>query len=200
VESESFYQILVQGRFWSNHECILVTGKGMPDVATRACVFALHNELDLPVYGIADCNPFGAGILFCYQNGYENRFGVTLRWLGLRPSQVVHFLETQLASKTLYSKLPSSQYPTLFTEMLQEVTYLDRQKVIKQFLKKGRAHPFVANSVARAKEIEDMLRVKVDLEGLRFFGTKFCIEFFGNILEHAMQENATNELSWKDAI
>jgi DNA topoisomerase VI subunit A len=134
VESESFYQHLVQGKFWLNYKCILVAGKGFPDVATRACVFALHNELHLPVYGIADCNPFGAHILYTYQNGYENQFGVPLRWLGLRPSQVERFLGTQFVLETINGKLTSTQYP--IAGMFKEVSDRDRQKVIKFFFGK----------------------------------------------------------------
>jgi hypothetical protein len=35
VESESFYHQLVQDGFWLNYNCILVTGKGIPDIATQ---------------------------------------------------------------------------------------------------------------------------------------------------------------------
>jgi hypothetical protein len=50
---------------------------------TQACVFALHKELRLPVYGLVDCNPYGIQVLNCYQNGYENKYGVPIQWLGL---------------------------------------------------------------------------------------------------------------------
>jgi Type IIB DNA topoisomerase len=208
VESESFYQILVQGGFSLNYKCILVTAKGMPDVATRACVYALHMECNLPVYGIADCNPFGAGILYCYQNGYENQYCVPLQWLGLRPSQVERLLEPQFILKAIYGELPSTQYQGLFAQMFQEVSDRDNQKVIEYFLSKKKAHPFVtnsetnseANSEARAEEIEDMLQVKMELEALCCFGRDFCSKFFGFLLEKAKQENASNEWSWKHAI
>jgi hypothetical protein len=28
----------------------------MPDIATQACVFSLHKTLDLPLYGLVDCD------------------------------------------------------------------------------------------------------------------------------------------------
>lgn len=38
---------------------ILVTGKGFPDVATRACVHALSKAMPyLQIYGLSDCNPY----------------------------------------------------------------------------------------------------------------------------------------------
>jgi DNA topoisomerase VI subunit A len=58
VESESFYHQLVQYEFWLNFNCILVTGKGIPEVATQACVYALHKGLHLPVHGLVDYNPY----------------------------------------------------------------------------------------------------------------------------------------------
>jgi DNA topoisomerase VI subunit A len=50
--------------------CVLVTGCGMPDFATRAFVAQLSRQLALPVLGLADLNPFGLGIMACYRCGH----------------------------------------------------------------------------------------------------------------------------------
>ena len=99
VEKEGIYQRLVQDEFWRQHHCILVTGKGFPDLATRACVHALHRQLRVPVRGLADCDPFGVLVLHCYAHGSDRDGGsggngsgyrVPMEWIGLRPSQVRH--------------------------------------------------------------------------------------------------------------
>ncbi len=47
--------------------CILVTGKGFPDLATRALVHTLYNELKIPVLGLCDGNPYGISVLALYR-------------------------------------------------------------------------------------------------------------------------------------
>jgi DNA topoisomerase VI subunit A len=205
VESESFYQILVQDRFWFDHECILVTGKGFPDAATRACVFALHKYLRLPVYGLTDCNPYGIHVLHTYQNGYQNKYGVPVQWLGLRPSQVKRFLEPKVIVRILYPGLPEDEFPALQQDVFQEKTYRDLQ-MLKIFLKKDCTHPFIATreasrAEARVKEIRKMLLVKVELEALCSLGSDFCSSFLGILLERAkLKKDPTEEWNWKDII
>lgn len=79
VEKDGIYQRLVQDGFWEHHNCILITGKGFPDHATRAAVEDIRLTLDIPVFGIADCDPYGVHVLRTYQVPQ-------MRWLGLRPS------------------------------------------------------------------------------------------------------------------
>ncbi len=95
VEKECIFQRLAEDGFFKSHPCILVTAKGMPDIATRAFVWRLHTELRLPVLGLSDWNPYGLGIMLAYKAGSESRgcegnaFNVPLRWLGL------HFAHAQ---------------------------------------------------------------------------------------------------------
>jgi hypothetical protein len=66
----------------------------------------------------------------------------------------------------------------------------------------------ITNSVARAKEIEDMLRVKVELEALHCFGNDFSNILFGyllqnaeqDLLQNAEQEKDLDESTWEDVI
>lgn len=70
IEKEGIYKRLVEDGVWHKHNCILITGKGFPDWATRACVHALHTKWPhLPVYGLADCDPYGIAVLQCYARG-----------------------------------------------------------------------------------------------------------------------------------
>lgn len=57
VEKDAIFARLAEDRIWDSTPCVLVTGCGVPDVATRALVRLLHNSLNIPVYGLFDCNP-----------------------------------------------------------------------------------------------------------------------------------------------
>jgi meiotic recombination protein SPO11 len=168
VEKEGIYQRLVQDGFCHQHNCILVTGKGFPDFATRACVRALQRQWQLPVYGLADCDPFGVAVLHCYG------LGPHMQWLGLRPSQV-DYLSSQARADGATSVLPAAVF--------QELTDLDRKR-LEQFCQED--HPFVVEQhPSRLDELERMRSKKVELEALHWLGMQFCAEFIGQLLEHA---------------
>jgi DNA topoisomerase VI subunit A len=97
VEDDGVFGALVQAGF--HQHCVLLTGCGMPDIASRACLHRIATEFDtLPVYGVADCNPAGVGIVLAYKLGSANLgtesllYAVPrLQWLCLRISQATHF-------------------------------------------------------------------------------------------------------------
>jgi hypothetical protein len=60
---------LSEDSFWKRYPCIIVTGRGFPDLATRALVHQVSTRFKLPVFGIADCNPFGLALLLTYKFG-----------------------------------------------------------------------------------------------------------------------------------
>jgi meiotic recombination protein SPO11 len=70
---------------------ILVTAKGVPDVATRCFLAAVHSALPhLPLLGLVDWNPSGVGILCLYKYGSRRmaesaRYALPdLQWVGVR--------------------------------------------------------------------------------------------------------------------
>ena len=70
--------------------CLLLTGKGYPDVATRRMLSRLSEELRLPAYALMDGDPHGADIARTYRFGSagmahdrERLAAPHLRWLGL---------------------------------------------------------------------------------------------------------------------
>ena len=165
IEKEGVYNRLSEDRFYDRYPSILVTGKGFPDLATRALVHALHTELQLPVYGLCDCNPYGIGVLQTYRKGSArmgldgtDRYGVPIQWIGLRPSQV----------HAMRSDLPSNVF--------QSLTELDRKKIGRlgeegsSFLSgdgitaKSRLHR------RRELALMDETGVKVELESLHWLG------------------------------
>jgi meiotic recombination protein SPO11 len=94
IEKEGIFLHLLAARIFEKFPCILVTGKGYPDIATRALVWSLHKELHLPVVGLCDYNPYGIHVLGTYyfsnRSGIDggSRYSVPIQWLGLRPSHI----------------------------------------------------------------------------------------------------------------
>ncbi|KAG4213943.1 hypothetical protein ERO13_A01G090600v2 [Gossypium hirsutum] len=93
VEKESVFQRLENDKFCSKNRCIVITGRGYPDVPTRRFLRLLVDKLGLPVYCLVDCDPYGFDILATYRFGsmqmaYDAKFlrVPQIQWLGAFPS------------------------------------------------------------------------------------------------------------------
>lgn len=174
IEKEGVYNRLSEDRFFERYPCILVTGKGFPDLASRAMVHRMEQELDLPVYGLADCNPFGVGVLHTYERGSArlgvdggDRYSVGLRWIGLKPSNLQDELEGQL---------PRDVY--------QRLTEVDERRLEKLC---SETHPFHNNhrdGEERLDELELMQAngYKVELEAMHWLGMDYISNWLEEIL------------------
>ncbi|KAL6999125.1 hypothetical protein U1Q18_000288 [Sarracenia purpurea var. burkii] len=93
VEKESVFQRLANDQFCDRNRCIVITGRGYPDVPTRRFLRLLIEKLSLPAYCLVDCDPYGFDILTTYRFGsmqmaYDAKFLRVheIRWLGAFPS------------------------------------------------------------------------------------------------------------------
>lgn len=104
VEKEATFRSIASSSLWDTISTsgIIVTGKGYPDLATRALLHCLcsaspqNGFLSPPVFGLADCDPDGLAILCTYRNGsaamaHENHDLIVpqLQWLGLHIDQMM---------------------------------------------------------------------------------------------------------------
>jgi meiotic recombination protein SPO11 len=187
IEKEGIYTRLSEDKFFQQYPCILVTGKGFPDIATRRWVQHLQRVLNLPVYGLCDGNPYGISVLHTYQ--YDQKSGVAyaassqgrrgkastfhIKWLGLRPSQL-----EDLA-------LP----PSVF----QQLTDLDK-KCLESLMNETHIFHQLGNSELRIQELEDLESGgrKVELEALNWLGMDFLCQWLKNILEQHDEEVASD--------
>ncbi|MEM4661009.1 MAG: DNA topoisomerase IV subunit A, partial [Thermosphaera sp.] len=69
VEKDAVFQQLHRYGFWKKNKAILVTSAGQPDRATRRFVRRLNEELKLPVYILADSDPYGFYIYSVFKIG-----------------------------------------------------------------------------------------------------------------------------------
>lgn len=174
IEKEGVYNRLSEDRFFERHPCILVTGKGFPDLASRALVHRMQQELQLPVYGLCDCNPFGLGVLHTYERGSErrgvdggDRYSVAMRWVGLKPSYIQDELQGELPR-----------------DVFQRLTTVDERRLAKLCQE---VHPFHNNHVdgeERLEEVELMQSngYKVELEAMHWLGMDYMSEWLAEML------------------
>jgi DNA topoisomerase-6 subunit A len=69
VEKDAIFQRLNDYEYWKKNKCLLITGKGQADRATRRMVRRLSEDWDLPVYVLTDADPFGWYIYSTYRAG-----------------------------------------------------------------------------------------------------------------------------------
>ncbi|KAK2574378.1 Meiotic recombination protein SPO11 [Acropora cervicornis] len=96
IEKEASFQRLLDDNILQKlHPCIVVTGKGFPDVNTRMMVHRLWCTLQIPVLGLVDADPHGVEILSVYKFGSKalsfdshNLTVPIIKWLGVLPSDI----------------------------------------------------------------------------------------------------------------
>ena len=203
IEKEGIYNRLAEDRFHEKHPCILICGKGFPDLATRAMVAYLHKKLELPVWGLCDCNPFGIMVLHTYFRGSAKRgqsdggskFSVPIQWIGLRPSQV-EALQNNFSSSTS-SDVPSSRRRTqpsllplssnpLPEQVFQKLTEQDEKRLQRTLMSNEHEWTEIGDSEKRWEELEMMLDngYKMELEALQWLGMDYITDWVGAIFDY----------------
>jgi DNA topoisomerase-6 subunit A len=69
VEKDAIFQRLNDYEYWRKNKCLLITGKGQADRATRRMVRRLSEDWNLPIYVLTDADPFGWYIYSTYRAG-----------------------------------------------------------------------------------------------------------------------------------
>lgn len=98
IEKDAVFQDLAEDKFFNYIPCVLVTASGQPDMATRMFIKRLYQELQIPILGFLDADPYGLDILRVYSIGskalsFESiELAVPdIRWLGLLPSDIEEY-------------------------------------------------------------------------------------------------------------
>ncbi|KAI4790387.1 DNA topoisomerase IV, alpha subunit [Aureobasidium sp. EXF-8846] len=113
VEKEAAYQSIISSEDWQEMmwHAVIVTGKGYPDIATRAMARFMtvaspqNGFAEPPVFGLMDYDPDGLAILHTYKHGSkkmsEENAGLVIpriRWMGLQSRAITdkdHTHQTQ---------------------------------------------------------------------------------------------------------
>ncbi|KAI5275893.1 DNA topoisomerase IV, alpha subunit [Aureobasidium subglaciale] len=103
IEKEATFHSVISSEVWEEMmwHAVLVTGKGYPDIATRAMTRFMsaatprNGFAEPPVFGLVDYDPDGMAILHTYKHGSKNMSEEnatlvvpTIRWMGLRSRDI----------------------------------------------------------------------------------------------------------------
>ncbi len=162
VEKDAAFMSLSEAKIYDRYPCILMTGIGSPDIATRMMLRRIVEETGIPVFAIMDADPYGLEILRSYTFGskalgYETPWLVTqnIYWLGLRPEDMQNY------------KIPKEVYIPL--------TDADRKKG-KELLDEI----WLQNKPKWAEQLKLMLRsgVKAEIQALASKGFEYMTETY----------------------
>ncbi|EDV23061.1 uncharacterized protein TRIADDRAFT_57943 [Trichoplax adhaerens] len=111
VEKEAIFQRLLDGNIKDKlNSCIVITGKGYPDMSTRLMIRFLWDALKLPTFVLTDADPYGLEIFCVYKYGSkemsfeaENLCFPLIKWLGVLPSEFNKYTNDKIPiSKTIF--------------------------------------------------------------------------------------------------
>ncbi|XP_022203440.2 meiotic recombination protein SPO11 isoform X2 [Nilaparvata lugens] len=113
--------------------CILITGRGFPDLNTRHMLRVLWKKLEIPVFALVDCDPHGIEIMLVYRFGSlsQSQFGEILavpsmKWLGVQPRDVIDLhipsIPLTIEEKRNLEVMCDRQYLKSNPQLLLEIT------------------------------------------------------------------------------
>eukprot|EP00466_Bigelowiella_natans_P017188 jgi/Bigna1/43146/e_gw1.73.16.1 len=162
VEKDAAFQRLAEDRFYNTYPCIIITAKGQPDVATRHFLKKIKTELNIPVLGLVDADPYGLKILSVYMSGsknmsYDSAHLTTpdIKWLGIRPTDLDKYGIPEQC------RLSMTEHDI---------------KTGKQLLKED----FIKKNPEWFKELEHMVRTKekAEIQALSSFGFQYLTQVY----------------------
>jgi len=162
VEKDAAFMRLAEDRFYNSYPCVIITGKGQPDVATRLFVKRVREALNIPVLCLVDADPYGLKILSVYMSGsknlsYDSASLTTpdIKWLGVRPSDLDRYNIPQQC------RLPMSEHDI---------------KTGKELLEED----FIKKNPAWHRELEMMVRTKekAEIQALSTFGFQYLSQVY----------------------
>jgi len=200
IEKETVYHRLVE-EISSNrsgttnilHTCIFITGKGYPDVATRACLSSIAQSIpNLPVVGFCDCNPFGIHVLHTFQTGgaadalnVEERTLLAtpqLEWIGLYPSDLAS-LEEELPRSVLQQM--TARDVSKLNSLLE--IYAEEGEVADEDNDDEHCHDG-ASRILQELNTMQQLGYKAELEALHWLGMDHLTDWFKDTLTEYLNE------------
>lgn len=162
VEKDAAFMRLAEDRFYQQYPCIIVTGKGQPDLSTRLFLKLITTKLKIPILGLFDSDPYGLKIMSVYMSGskamsYDSEALATsdIKWLGVRPSDLDRY------------KIPE--------QCRLDMTQADidmGEKLLKE--------EFIQKNPEWMKELQLMLKMKkkAEIQALSSFGFQYLTETY----------------------
>ncbi|XP_060602470.1 meiotic recombination protein SPO11-like isoform X2 [Ruditapes philippinarum] len=138
VEKDATFQKLLQNKVCEKlNPCIIITGKGFPDMNTRMLLKILWDNFSIPILVLVDADPHGIEIMTVYKFGSkalsfesEHLAVPCIKWLGILPSDISRLgvpekslialsKADKVKGEEILSRPYISQYPQWKTEIEQ---------------------------------------------------------------------------------
>ena len=162
VEKDAALIRLIEEDFHKKNKCILITGKGQPDIATRRLIRRLHKEQNLPVYVLTDSDSYGMQICSSYKRG-----------------------SISLSFESAYLAVPKAKFLGLLPSDLDkfEVPKAARLDMTEWDMKKAKnmlAYPWIRDNKKWRRELELMIerKEKAELQALAKHGITFMTDTY----------------------
>ncbi|XP_043945993.1 meiotic recombination protein SPO11 [Protopterus annectens] len=157
VEKDATFQRLLDDDFCNKlSPCIMITGKGVPDLNTRLMVKKLWDTFQTPVFTLVDADPHGIEIMCIYKYGSASMSFEShslsvpaVRWLGLLPSDIGRLNITEDVL------IPLSKHDQSKLASLQQRPYIACQPLWKKEME------IMSNSMKKA-EIQALTAISSD--------------------------------------
>lgn len=163
VEKDAVFQRLLDEGFCETmRPCIIITGKGFPDMNTRMLLNRLWKEFSPRFFILVDADPYGIEIMSVYKYGSRSlSFEAPMltvpdmEWMGVLPSDI--------------------QRLRLRNDSLIELKSSDRSKILDIL-----ARPYVLKSQLLYKELNVLLELgkKAEIESLDSISTSFLANVY----------------------
>ncbi len=162
VEKDAALIRLSESKWWNDYPCIILTGKGVADIATRMFLRKLAKELQLPVFCLVDSDPYGHYIYSVYLRGskrlsYESPFVATPK---------MHLLGVLSRDLELFEVPDECRMP---------LTDQDKKRC-EQMLNE----PYVLQNARWVEDLELMMSLgeKAEIQALSNFGFEFLTDSY----------------------
>jgi DNA topoisomerase-6 subunit A len=162
IEKAAIWNRFNQDRFWQRQNCILIHGGGQPPRGVRRLCYRMNRELKLPVYVLADNDPWGYYIYSVVKQG-----SINLAY----ESKRMPIPDARFIGMSSFDKERFNIDDKVAIKLKDED--IERAKEIKEY-------PWFKNKKAWQEEIDNMLRKnrKMELEALSNKDFRFITETY----------------------
>ncbi len=162
LEKDAAMIRISEARWWRKYPCIILTGKGAADMATRMFLKRINKVLNLPTFALMDSDPYGHYIYSVYLRG-SKRLSYESPFLATPNMHLLGVLSKDLAEYNIPDncRIPmNKQDNKRLDEMLNE-----------EFVKNNRRW---CNDLKLMKK----LKVKAEIQALSAHGFEFLTETY----------------------
>ncbi|KAH7042688.1 Spo11/DNA topoisomerase VI subunit A [Macrophomina phaseolina] len=167
VEKEALFRSISASSSWEvlRHQGVMVTGKGYPDLSTRAflrqlCAASVTGHPHIPIYALVDFDPDGLSIMCTYKYGssalaHEGDAArlPSMQWLGVKSTQAFPPKCSGLTASSVHQN-----------QGLLHLTHRDRKKAVSILCKACCCETDISHEIARELQIMLMLNLKAETE------------------------------------